>query len=42
MMINTHLPKHPEVRIFDKTDAGVHKAEIRCHICKTFVAVDIK
>lgn len=42
MVLNLSNYKIPIVHILKKDDLGVHNTETRCHICKSFVAVDIK
>ena len=42
MTINLSQYRKPVVSIFSKDDSGIHNTETRCHICKSFVAIDIK
>jgi hypothetical protein len=42
MTINLSQYEKPTVSIFTKSNAGIHNTETRCHVCKTFVAVDLK
>lgn len=42
MIVNLSQHEKPTVSIFTKSNAGVHNTETRCHVCKTFVAVDLK
>ena len=40
MILNLPTCNVPQISILERNDLGYHYAETRCHICKTFVAVD--
>lgn len=42
MVLNLSSDSKPYVRILTKKELGVHNTKTRCHICKSFVAIDIK
>lgn len=42
MVLNLSNYKKPSVCILEKDELGVHNTETRCHICKSFVAIDIR
>lgn len=42
MVLNLSNYQKPKVHILEKNDFGVYNTETRCHICKSFVAIDIK
>lgn len=42
MTVNLSQYEKPIVSIFAKSSAGIHNTETRCHVCKTFVAIDLK
>ena len=42
MVLNLSNYKRPSVHVLKKDDLGLHNTETRCHICKSFVAIDIK
>ena len=41
MTINLSQYKKLTVSIFTKVTAGAHTTETRCHICKSYVGVDL-
>lgn len=41
MILNFSQLIEPCVSVLSKNDLGEHNTETRCHICKSFVAVDI-
>lgn len=42
MILNLSNYNIPQVSLLQREELGVHNTETRCHICKSFVAVDIK
>lgn len=42
MILNLSNYSEPRVIILRKSELGSHNTETRCHICKSFVAVDLK
>mgnify|MGYP004541320437 CR=1 FL=1 len=40
MVLNLSNYEKPNVCILKKNDLGVHSTETRCHVCKSFVAID--
>lgn len=42
MVLNLSNYEKPKVCVLQKNDLGVHNTETRCHICKSFVAIDIR
>ena len=41
MVLNLSNYQKPVVHLLEKKELGVHNAETRCHICKSFVAIDL-
>lgn len=41
MIINLSQNRKPIVSLFTKGTARIYKTETRCHICKSYVGVDI-
>lgn len=41
MRINLSTLKKLKVSLFKQEDSEVHNTETRCHICKSYVAIDI-
>lgn len=42
MVLNLSNYEKPKVCVLQKNDLGVHNTETKCHICKSFVAIDIR
>ena len=41
MILNLSYFCKPQVSLLDCGEFGLHNTEIKCHICKSFVAVDV-
>lgn len=41
MILNLSDFNKPQVSLLERDEFGLHNTEIKCHICKAFVAVDV-
>lgn len=41
MILNLSDFNKPQVSLLERGEFGLHDTEIKCHICKSFVAIDI-
>ncbi len=41
MILNLSDLNKPQVSLLERDEFGLHNTEIKCHICKAFVAVDV-